>query len=190
MKNAVNLTRILRHLAHAALALGMLGLSACGFALKGSAALLPFKSVQLQAPGNSLLAADIISRLSSKGVALNTVASAASPRIALSDEVRDKSVASTTTTGRVREFKLRQTVTVQVLGDAGQVWLEPVTLVQQRDFAYNDSQVLAKEIEEQVLYQDMQQELVLAVMRRLDTLVKTKMPPAPTLLPKVLPATK
>jgi LPS-assembly lipoprotein len=187
MKNAVNLICILRHLAQVALALGVLGLSACGFALKGSSAPLPFKSVQLQAPGNSLLAADIISRLSSKGVALNTVTNSASPRIALLDEVRDKSVASTTTTGRVREFKLRQTVTVQVFGDAGQAWLEPVTLVQQRDFAYNDSQVLAKEIEEQALYQDMQQELVLAVMRRLDTLAKTPMPLAPTLIPTVLP---
>jgi LPS-assembly lipoprotein len=187
MKNAVNLAWLPRHFAHIAVALGVLGLSACGFALKGSTAPLPFKSVQLQAPGNSLLAADIISRLSSKGIALNTVASAASPRIALLDEVRDKSVASTTTTGRVREFKLRQTVTVQVLGAAGQVWLEPVTLVQQRDFAYNDSQILAKEIEEQALYQDMQQELVLAVMRRLDTLAKTPMPLAPTLIPTVLP---
>ncbi len=183
MKNVAYIARLARYIAYALSALTVLELSACGFALKGSSAALPFKTVQLHAPGNSLLAADIISRLSSKGVALNRVASAQIPRIALSGEVRDKAVASTTTTGRVREFKLRQTVTVQVLGDVGQVWLEPVTLVQQRDFAYNDSQVLAKEIEEQVLYQDMQQELVLAVMRRLDTLVKTAMPPAPTTVP-------
>ncbi len=154
-------------------------LPACGFALKGASAPLPFSSVQLQAPANSLLVADVISRLSSKGVALNTTASDTVPRIALLDEARDKSVASTTTTGRVREFKLNQRVTVQVFGGAGQTWLEPVTLVQSRDFAYNDSQILAKELEEQALYKDMQQELVLAIMRRLDATRTTPVPPVP-----------
>jgi LPS-assembly lipoprotein len=145
-----------------------IALVACGFALKGASAPLPFTTVQLQAPANSLLVADVTAKLSSKGVTLSTQAAAAVPRIALLDEVRDKTVASTTTTGRVREYRLNQRVTVQVFGPAGQVWLEPVTLVQNRDFAYNDSQLLAKEIEEQALYKDMQQELVLAIMRRLD----------------------
>ncbi len=154
----------------------LLLLSACGFALKGSAKPLPFKSVQLQAAANSVLAEDIHTRLQAKGVQLNTLADSATPRLALLDEIRDKTVASTTTTGRVREFKLRQQVTVQLLGDVGQVWLEPVTLVQTRDFSYNDSQVLAKEIEEQALYKDMQLELVLAVMRRLDAAANLPMP--------------
>jgi LPS-assembly lipoprotein len=154
-------------------------LSACGFALKGAAAPLPFSSVQLQAPANSQLASDVIARLSAKGVALNTQAAAGAPRIALLDETRNKAVASTTTTGRVREFKLTQKVTVQVFGTAGQLWLEPVTLVQSRDFAYNDSQILAKEIEELALYKDMQQELVLAIMRRLEATRTTPMPAAP-----------
>jgi LPS-assembly lipoprotein len=191
LMNQTTLTQLnqyIRAVAYALTAACLASLSACGFALKGNTAPLPFKAVQFQAPSNSLLAVDIISRLSSKGVALNTVANSATPRIALQDEVRDKSVASTTTTGRVREYKLRQTVTVQVFGDAGQVWLEPVTLVQQRDFAYNDSQILAKEIEEQALYQDMQQELVLAVMRRLDTLAKTPMPAAQQMAQPAVPA--
>jgi LPS-assembly lipoprotein len=155
-----------------------LTLSACGFALKGASAPLPFASVQLQAPANSLLVADVIAKLSNKGVALNTQSTAAVPRIALLNEARDKTVASTTTTGRVREFKLNQRVTVQVYGGAGQTWLEPVTLVQSRDFAYNDSQILAKELEEQALYKDMQQELVLAIMRRLDATRTTALSPA------------
>jgi LPS-assembly lipoprotein len=154
-------------------------LASCGFALKGASTPLPFTSVQLQASANSLLAGDVIARLSSKGVALNAQSSSAVPRIALLDEARDKTVASTTTTGRVREFKLNQRVTMQVFGGAGQTWLEPVTLVQSRDFAYNDSQILAKELEEQALYKDMQQELVLAIMRRLDATRTTALGPAP-----------
>lgn len=153
-------------------------LAGCGFALKGSSKPLPFKTIQLQAAANSALVADVSARLLAKGVQLSKQPDAAEPRLALLDEVRDKTVSSTTTTGRVREFKLRQQVTVQVLGDAGQVWLEPVTLVQTRDFAYNDSQVLAKEIEEQALYKDMQQELVLAVMRRIDATTTQAMPKA------------
>jgi LPS-assembly lipoprotein len=153
-----------------------LALCSCGFALKGASAPLPFKTVQLQASANSLLASDVAARLSSKGVLLSSQAHEMTPRIALSDEQSDKVVSSTTTTGRVREYKLRQQVTVQVFGSAGQAWLEPVTLMQSRDFSYNDSQILAKEIEEQTLYKDMQQELVLVVMRRLDTLGKVAMP--------------
>lgn len=154
-------------------------LSACGFALKGAAQPLPFSVVQLQAPGNSLLVTDVIARLANKQVVLNTQPSAAVPRIALLDEAREKTVASTTTTGRVREYKLVQRVTVQVFSSTGQTWLEPVTLVQSRDFAYNDSQILAKELEELALYKDMQQELVLAIMRRLDATHTIAVPKVP-----------
>ena len=161
-------------LALAFMALAML--SACGFALKGASAPLPFSTVQLQAPSNSLLVSDVIARLLSKKIALNTQPSAAVPRIALLDEAREKTVASTTTTGRVREYKLVQRVTLQVFSGTGQTWLEPVTLTQSRNFAYNDSQILAKELEELALYKDMQQELVLAVMRRLDATRTTPMP--------------
>jgi LPS-assembly lipoprotein len=158
-----------------------ISLSACGFALKGASEPLPFSIVQMQASGNSLLVMDLIARLANKNVALNTLPSDAVPRIALLDEVREKVVASTTTTGRVREYKLIQRVTVQVFSGTGQTWLEPVTLLQSRDFAYNDSQVLAKELEEQALYKDMQQELMLAIMRRLDA---TRNIPVPKLLDK------
>ena len=166
------------------------GLSACGFALKGASAPLPFSRVQLQASANSVLAAPVSARLLAQGVALDTQPSAAVPRIALLAEVRDKAVASTTTTGRVREFKLNQRVTVQVFGSAGQLWLEPVTLVQSRDFAYNDSQILAKEIEEQALYKDMQTELVLAIMRRIEATRNTPMPAvlSPNLSPNLNPS--
>jgi LPS-assembly lipoprotein len=153
-------------------------LNGCGFALKGSTSPLPFKTAQFQAQANSTLATEVIARLTGKGVQMITQATSDAPRIALLDEVRDKSVASTTTTGRVREYKLRQQVTLQVFDAAGQLWLEPVTLVQYRDFAYNDSQVLAKDIEEQALYKDMQHELVQALMRRLETLSKVPKPTA------------
>jgi LPS-assembly lipoprotein len=154
-------------------------LSACGFALRGDSKPLPFSSTQLQAAGNSSLATDLIAKLASKGVSLNTQPSAAVPRIALLNEAREKTVASTTTTGRVREYKLVQRVTVQVSDAAGQVWLEPITLAQSRDFAYNDSQILAKELEELVLYKEMQQELVLTIMRRLEATRTTPAPQAP-----------
>ncbi len=181
---------LLRALAILLAVSALCALSACGFALKGAAAPLPFTSVQLQAPANSLLVADVSARLVAKGLTLNTQASAAVPRIALEGEVRDKFVSSTTTTGRVREYKLNQRVTLQLLDGAGQVWLEPVTLTQSRDFAYNDSQILAKELEEQSLYKEMQQELVLAIMRRLDAARNTPAPrsPAPASTPSGVPA--
>ena len=151
-------------------------LSACGFALKGASKPLPFAEVQLQSQANSYLADDVSARLLARGVQLSINPAAAVPRIALLAEARERSVLSTSATGGVRQFQLIHRVTVQVYDGTARTWLEPVTLSQSRNLDYNASQLLAKEIEEQALYKDMQQELVAAIMRRLDATLVTALP--------------
>jgi LPS-assembly lipoprotein len=139
----------------------------CGFALKGAAPPLPFQTLSLQAASASDLAAGVTTALLAQGVQIEPQHHAHLPRLALQNEHYDKTVLSTTTTGRVREYQLTQSVTVQLFDALGQVWLEPMTLTQSRSFIYNDNQVLAKSLEEQHVSQDMQQALISAVLGRL-----------------------
>jgi LPS-assembly lipoprotein len=48
--------------------------------------------------------------------------------------------------------------------------LAPTEIVLKRDLSFNESQVLAKEKEEEVLYRDMQTDLVQQILRRLAVL--------------------
>ena len=166
------------------LGLATLNLSACGFALKGAAKPLPFTEVQLQSQANSYLSADISNRLQSRGVKLSTQPDAGVPRIALLDEARERNVLSTSATGGVRQFQLVHRVTVQLYDEAARTWLEPVVLSQTRTLDYNPSQLLAKELEEQTLYKDMQVELIAAIMRRLDASSTSAKPAALPASPK------
>jgi LPS-assembly lipoprotein len=151
-------------------------LSACGFALKGTSAALPFKTVQVQAAPTSALAAQLQQKLQAQGITIASDSAAAVPRIVLNQETQDKSIVSTST-GRVSVYLLKAKITIQVTGDTGQAWLEPITFEQSRELNYSDSQILAKEIEEAALRLDMQQELLAAVMRRLYALRGQTMPP-------------
>jgi len=49
----------------------------------------------------------------------------------------------------------------------GREYIPLTTLLQVRDILFNDSIVLAKESEEQLLYQDMQRDMVQQIMRQL-----------------------
>ncbi len=144
------------------------GLSACGFALKGAAAPLGFSQLQLQTQANSYLSADVRASLVRRGIALSTDVAAPVPRFALTDEVRSRSVLSTNVNGRVREYQLKHAVTVQLWDGQGREWLAPVTYTQTRDLSFDETKLLAKEAEELMLYKEMQAELLTTVMRRLE----------------------
>jgi LPS-assembly lipoprotein len=82
-------------------------------------------------------------------------------------EERQKVILSLTATGRVREFQLRYIVGFRVVGNKGQDYVPQSTIELTRDVTFNDAEVLAKESEEQLLYRDMQNDMVQQIMRRL-----------------------
>lgn len=146
----------------------LVSVAACGFALKGAQQPLGFTQIQLQTQASSYLASDLSKALLQRGITLNTDANAPVARLALTDEVRSRSVLSTNINGRVREFQLKHSVIVQLWDGQGREWLAPLTYSQTRDLSYDENKVLAKEAEETALYKDMQAELLSAVMRRLE----------------------
>lgn len=142
----------------------------CGFALKHNSKPLPFTTIRLQTSLDSLLLNVIKTSLVAKGirVVVNTDSESVSlPVLLLSDERREKVVLSTNATGRVREYQLRQSVTVRLFDTQNNIWLDTMTFNKQRDFTYNDNLMLAKELEEANVYRTIQDELNQAILMRL-----------------------
>jgi len=62
--------------------------------------------------------------------------------------------------------------------------IESVELFQQRDLSFTESAALSKEIEQGILYRDMQTDIVQQIMRRLSAVKAGKLP-APASAPAV-----
>ena len=141
-------------------------LSSCGFQLRGAAA-LPFDTLYI--PGTTGGIALDLKRNIQSGTRTAVVDDPKSAEAVLefTQELREKHILSLAATGRVREFQLRYRVAFRVHDGKGGEFL-PTSLIQlTRDISFNDSDVLAKETEEQLLYRDMQFDMVQQVMRRL-----------------------
>ena len=74
----------------------------------------------------------------------------------------------------MREYQLRYRVTFRVHDGKGGVFVPLSTVELTRDITFNDSDVLSKEAEEQLLYRDMQRDMVQQIMRRLAAAQKPK----------------
>jgi LPS-assembly lipoprotein len=81
--------------------------------------------------------------------------------------VDDKSVLSLSSGGRVREYLLTKRVVFAVRDAAGRDWLLPNEITIRRNYTFNESEVLAREAQEQRLLREMQTDAVQQVLRRL-----------------------
>jgi len=82
-------------------------------------------------------------------------------------ENQERAVLSTNSSGQVREIQLRLRVNFRLVTPGGKELLPSTELQQSRDITYNESAALAKEAEEQLLFRDMQGDIVQQVLRRL-----------------------
>ncbi|MED5621525.1 LPS-assembly lipoprotein LptE [Ideonella sp. BN130291] len=81
-------------------------------------------------------------------------------------DTREKSVVASTAAGQVRELQLRVRFRFRLTTPGGRELLPPDELVLSRDMSYNETNALAKEQEENLLYRAMQSDIVNQVMRR------------------------
>ena len=93
------------------------------------------------------------------------------------EEVRTKEILALTATGRVREYRLIYRVGFRVHDGKGGEFLPANVIRLTRDVTFNDSDILAKEAEEGLLFRDMQFDMVQQVMRVLAAAQPPK-PPA------------
>ncbi|MEW5862859.1 MAG: LPS assembly lipoprotein LptE [Pseudomonadota bacterium] len=150
-----------------ALALALvLAVAGCGFKLRGAAE-LPFETIYIPS-ANSGVALDLKRNIQS-GTRTRVVddAKSAEAIMQFTQEAREKHILSLNAAGRVREFQLRYRVGFRVHDGKGGEFVPPSTLELTREVTFNDAAVLAKEAEEQLLYRDMQFDMVQLIMRRL-----------------------
>jgi LPS-assembly lipoprotein len=148
------------------LALALL-LAACGFQLRGTAQ-LPFDTLYMPPATTPGIALDLKRNIQS-GTNTKVIDDPQKAEAVLEFllEFREKHILSLAATGRVREYQLRYRVTFRVHDGKGGEFLPASTVQLTRDISFNDSEVLAKESEEQLLYRDMQFDMVQQIMRRL-----------------------
>lgn len=142
-------------------------LSACGFHLRGDVS-LPYKTIYFALPANSVLGAKLkLNIRSGKGTEITDSEKEAEAVFRQILEKREKIILSINSQGRVREFQLRLTYIFRLVDPKGQDLLPLNEIVMVRDLSYDDANVLSKEQEEFMLWDDMQQDLVQQVLRRL-----------------------
>ena len=143
-----------------------LALAGCGFRLRGTAE-VPFET--LYVPGATSGIALDLKRNIQAGTKARVVddPSKADAVLQFTEETRQKEILSLTGTGRVREFQLRYRVAFRVHDGKGAEYVPPNTIQLTRDVTFNDAEILAKEQEEQLLFRDMQVDMVQQILRRL-----------------------
>ena len=145
-------------------------LAGCGFQLRGSDGQynLPFQSIWLSFNESSPLGTELKRNLrAGDTVRIETDASKAQALFDVISETRGKSILSLNSLGRVREYSLSYTLVFQVRDASNRQLLAPTEITLRRNIAFDESQVLAKESEEALLYRDMQSDLVQQILRRL-----------------------
>ena len=150
----------------AALALTLL-LAACGFQLRQDVALPPELSpLRLElADEFSPLGRDLAAALERGGATLTTAPEAAVLRVPV-DHIGSRPL-TVGETGRVQEYQLRYVVELEVLAADGRVLLprQPIELT--RDYTFDTAQALGSPGEEEVVREELQREMVQAILRRI-----------------------
>jgi LPS-assembly lipoprotein len=141
-------------------------IAGCGFQLRGSAT-VPFNTLYI--PNAKTGISLELKRNIEAGTQAKVVddPKGAEALLELSGENKEKIILSLTGTGRVREFRLRYTVNYRVHDGKGNEYVPRTTVQLFRDVTYSDTEILAKESEEQLLFRDMQSDLVQQILRRL-----------------------
>ena len=139
----------------------------CGFQLRSSAA-LPFKTLYVEFPPNSPVGAEFrrLVRVAADTRLVERPEDAQARLIAYL-ESREKEIVGFTTTGRPREYQIRLRFGFRLLDDKQAELIAPTELLLRREITTSDTELVAKELEEVLIYREMQTDLVQQLLRRL-----------------------
>lgn len=146
---------------------GALLLAGCGFQLRGSAS-LPFATLYSGFAPASPLGIEFRSAIGhTETTRLVDRPEDAEARLDILEEHREKETVGFSSTGRPREYQLRLIVTFRLVSATGDELIPPSRLALHREITTTDTQYVAKEQEEALLYRDMERDLIQQLMRRL-----------------------
>ena len=143
-------------------------LSGCGFQLRGSYS-FPYESIYL-ATGDGVIGAGLKRHIRASGGTriAETFADAQAAFIPVG-ELRDTVILSLSSAGRVREKRLRYQYAYRIVDSKGRDLVPQGRVELTRDVTYADSATLAKTQEEDLLWRDMENDLIQQLMRRLSS---------------------
>jgi len=149
-----------------------LALGACGFQLRGAAS-YPFDTIYVNAAGAPQIASDVKKLVASSSTA-KVAEDATKAQVVLDIPIvsDDKEVLSLSSAGAVQEYELIKRITFRLHDNDGNDWLPPAQISVRRSYTFNQSQVLARDAEEQRLWQEMQTDVVHQLIRRLQAAKK------------------
>ena len=147
--------------------IGCVLLASCGFQLRGQAT-LPFESMYVQTGGPSSFASQL-TRAVRAGSKTRVIDNQQDAQVTLQiiAEARERAILSLSGSGRVREITLRYRVSYRLYDQKNREYIPPSEILLRRDLSYSDTDVIAKEQEEGLLYRDMQNDAVQQMVRRL-----------------------
>jgi LPS-assembly lipoprotein len=154
-------------------------LAGCGFHLRGvGSGSLPYKTIYIALPDTADVNIWLTRYIKASGS--TTIVEDAKAADGIFQQLGDnrlKTILSVNAQGRVREYRLQLTYTFRVVNQKGQVLVPPNEVALSRDITFDDSNILAKDLEEGLLWRDMNNDLVNQIMRRL-SIIKPKNPDA------------
>ena len=148
----------------------IVSLIGCGFHLRGTND-VSFSSIFIQ--GNTLtISKNLAKSLSTNGVKVLNSAEGAELLLEMVGEESEKRILSLAGTGTVNEFELYYRVHYRSKLAGAELWSQVQTVEARRDFTYSDANLLAKQGEEKRLNENMQQDVISNLTRRLSALKK------------------
>lgn len=152
------------------IAFGLL-LTACGFQLRGQAD-LPFERIYVETDGFSLFAAELM-RVIQSGDAVEVMDSPEEAEVILkvTNEMRERKILSLQSSGSVAEFLFVYRISYRVMDNKRKDLVAPNEISLRRAMQYDDTVILGKESEEELLFRDMQADAVQQMLRRLSVIL-------------------
>jgi LPS-assembly lipoprotein len=156
--------------------MGAYTLSSCGFKMRGSgvASTLAHKKLATTFAQDSSLGAQFARVYTLSGGTLVPRPQDADWVLLVLQEGRDKVVVATNAFGLVREYQLRQWLRFEVKDSKGAVLVQSQELRVTRDISFNESAALAKEYEDAIVYQEMQNDLIQELLYKMTALENVK----------------
>jgi LPS-assembly lipoprotein len=145
-------------------------LAGCGFHLRGQVA-LPYSTLHVGGQSGTSLTTLLKRVLRSSDVRLVDKQEDAEITLIILSDVKEKSILALSAAGRAQEYELRERVSFRII-TAAEPDLPAGEIVSLRTISFNDAQILAKESEENLLYRDMENDVIQQLLRRLQAAKK------------------
>ncbi|MCH8261990.1 MAG: hypothetical protein IIA77_02910 [Proteobacteria bacterium] len=152
----------------------LIGLSACGFQLRGAnLQALQNASIFVQSSNANVLASEVKRQLLDAEVTPVSSASDADYIVNLSNESFNRKVLSVSpTTGKVEEYEVTYTAMLRITGPDKSSTTSAKPVSASRDYTFDEGSVLGKFKEESVLKKDIAKQVAATVLRRLRAVIQ------------------